>query len=104
MPELTTLPAELLHQIFAWLDPKDLGVLPRVNEAFHDYVKDNWKLCQDVYLNHLVSWNTENANWVMVKLILQDKPHNTDIDWTQALHDFVRLKVICERRAASDKV
>ncbi|KAJ3499117.1 hypothetical protein NLG97_g593 [Lecanicillium saksenae] len=85
MLQLTTLPAELLHHIFVWLDPKDLGVLPRVCRSFHEYVKNNWKLCQDVYLLHL------------------DNPHNTEIDWQQALRDYARLKIICERPAASDK-
>lgn len=55
MPRLTTLPAELLHHIFSSLDPTDLGALPRVCKVLNDYVKGNWKLCQDVYLNHLVS-------------------------------------------------
>lgn len=55
MTNLTTLPAEILHCVFAWLDPRDLGRLPRVCKVLNDYVKGNWKLCQDVYLNHLVS-------------------------------------------------
>ncbi|KAH8718950.1 hypothetical protein HC256_003574 [Beauveria bassiana] len=87
MTQLTGLPAELLHQIFSWLDPRDLGALPRVCLVLNNHVKGNWKLCQDVYLNHL------------------DKPqNNNNIDWEQALHDFVRLKLICDRPAASDKV
>ncbi|KAM3453992.1 hypothetical protein NHJ6243_009004 [Beauveria neobassiana] len=86
MTQLTGLPAELLHQIFSWLDPRDLGALPRVCQVLNNHVKGNWKLCQDVYLNHL------------------DKPqNNNNIDWEQALHDFVRLKLICDRPAASDK-
>jgi hypothetical protein len=56
MPRLVTLPAEVLHNIFIWLDPGDLGSLPRVCRALHDYVTGNWKLCQDIYLNHLVSF------------------------------------------------
>ncbi|TQV96520.1 F-box domain-containing protein [Cordyceps javanica] len=71
MPQLTALPAELLHHIFSWLEPRDLGALPRVCPALNDYVKGNWKLCQDVYLNHL-----------------DNPPNNTNIDWEQALHDF----------------
>ena len=56
MPRLITLPAEVLHNIFIWLDPDDLGSLPRVCRVLHDYVTGNWKLCQDIYLNHLVSF------------------------------------------------
>lgn len=55
MAHFTTLPAEVLHHIFTWLDPRDLGALPRVCQVLHAHVKGNWKLCQDVYLNHLVS-------------------------------------------------
>ncbi|OAQ97015.1 hypothetical protein LLEC1_08108, partial [Akanthomyces lecanii] len=86
MSRLTTLPPELLHHIFSWLNPTDLGTLPRVCSALNDYVKGNWKLCQDVYLNHL------------------DKPQdNNPVDWEQALHDYARLQLICQRPAASDK-
>ncbi|KAM3499304.1 hypothetical protein MY11210_009621 [Beauveria gryllotalpidicola] len=53
MTQLTGLPAELLHHIFRWLDPRDLGALPRVCQVLNNHVKGNWKLCQDVYLNHL---------------------------------------------------
>lgn len=55
MPQLTTLPNEILHNIFQWLPPKDLGSLPRVCRALHSYVKDNQKLCHDIYLHHFVS-------------------------------------------------
>jgi hypothetical protein len=55
MPQLTTLPNEILHNILQWLTPKDLGSLPRVCRALHSYVKDNQKLCHDVYLHHFVS-------------------------------------------------
>ncbi|ATY60361.1 F-box domain-containing [Cordyceps militaris] len=86
MAQLTALPAELLHHIFAFLDPRDLGAgVPRVCRAFNDYIKGNWKLFQDVYLNHL------------------DKPRHGNMDWEQALHDFVRLQLICDRPVASAK-
>lgn len=34
----------------------------------------------------------------------QDAPQNIDMDWQQAIEDFTRLRLICARPAASDKV
>lgn len=55
MSRLTTLPPEMLHLIFVWLDPEDLSVLPRVCKAFNQHVKGNRDLCKNIYLNQLVS-------------------------------------------------
>lgn len=54
MLHLNLLPAEILHQIFSGLDPRDLGRLPRTCRFMHTYVKGNQKLCKDVYLKTLV--------------------------------------------------
>jgi hypothetical protein len=51
---LTLLPAEILHGIFSWLEPKDLASLPLCCRFFNSYVKGNHRLCRDIYLNHLV--------------------------------------------------
>ena len=61
MAHLETLPAEVLHNIFQLLYPADLATLPRVCRALHAYVRGNWKLFKDVYLNNLVS---EACRWM----------------------------------------
>lgn len=54
MLHLNLLPAEILHHIFAGLEPRDLGRLPRICRFLHTFVKGNQKLCKDVYLSALV--------------------------------------------------
>ncbi|ROT40198.1 hypothetical protein SODALDRAFT_329873 [Sodiomyces alkalinus F11] len=73
---LTLLPAEILHNILQWVDPRDLGRLPRVSRFMRDYIRSNRKLWKDAYLYNL------------------DAPER-DIDWEQELRDVVRLQLIC---------
>lgn len=55
---LTALPRDILQHIFGWLSISDLATLPLVCSAFRIFVKNNGKLCRDVYLRNLVSsWN-----------------------------------------------
>lgn len=86
MPQLTTLPNEILHNILQWLPPKDLGSLPRVCRALHSYVKDNQKLCHDIYLHHF-----------------DLPPAEEGVDWEDELHGIVRLENICLRETAEEK-
>ncbi|POR36209.1 Uncharacterized protein TPAR_03560 [Tolypocladium paradoxum] len=85
MALLTSLPPEILHNIFQWLCPEDLLLLPRVCRLFHGYVKGNWKLCRDVYMRTL------------------DTPEDTNLDWETELHDLLKLESICRRETAADK-
>ncbi|KAL2753791.1 hypothetical protein ACRALDRAFT_2078754, partial [Sodiomyces alcalophilus JCM 7366] len=68
---------EILHNILQWVDPRDLGRLPRASRFMRDYVRNNRKLWKDVYLNHL------------------DVPREQDIDWEKELQGLVRLQIIC---------
>jgi hypothetical protein len=55
-PHLTTLPPEVLHHIFTWLDPADIvTLLPHVCSALRAFTHGNRKLHRDVYLQHLVN-------------------------------------------------
>ncbi|RFU77840.1 f-box domain-containing [Trichoderma arundinaceum] len=86
MAHLTTLPNEILHNILQWLPPRDLGSLPRVCRALRNFVNENQKLCQDIYLHNF------------------DLPPDDDkLDWQAELHDVVRLENICRREEVEDK-
>lgn len=52
---LTTLPAEILHHIFSWIEPGDLVRVARVCRLFYDCIKGNQALCRAIYLLRLVS-------------------------------------------------
>lgn len=54
MAHLTTLPAEILHNIFKRLRPEDLATLPRLCRTFHGFVSGNLMLCKEIYLRLLV--------------------------------------------------
>lgn len=54
-PHITTLPPEVMQNIFGSLGPAEIvNRLPRVCSAFHCFIKGNKKLHQDVYLGWLV--------------------------------------------------
>jgi len=54
MLHLNLLPAEILHNILRFVDPRDLATLPRVCRYLHGYVQGNQRLCRDIYLHHMV--------------------------------------------------
>jgi len=54
MLHLTTLPPEILHNIFQWLGLQDLGHLPRTCRQLHGFVGNNKALFREVYLLNLV--------------------------------------------------
>ncbi|KAL7922238.1 hypothetical protein ACQKWADRAFT_292859 [Trichoderma austrokoningii] len=86
MPQLATLPNEVLHNILQWLTPKDLVSVPRVCRALHSYLKGNQKLYRDVYLHHF-----------------DLPPAEKRVDWEDELHNIVRLENICLRGTAEEK-
>jgi hypothetical protein len=55
MLHLTTLPPEILHNIFQWLGLQDLGHLPRTCWQLHGFIDSNKALFREVYLLNLVS-------------------------------------------------
>ncbi|KAK4196835.1 hypothetical protein QBC40DRAFT_182549 [Triangularia verruculosa] len=74
---ILSLPPEIFHNILAYLDPRDLGRLPRVCKAFRQFVEGNNPLCRDVYLRIL------------------DKPVSTaGIDFVQEVKDLLRLEQV----------
>ncbi|KAI1079209.1 hypothetical protein F5B20DRAFT_185239 [Whalleya microplaca] len=77
MTLLTDLPPEILHHIFGYVDPPDLGWIPRICKSLYFTVTSNTALFKLVYLNNL------------------DKPSRDKIDWEKALKDYVRLQIIC---------
>ncbi|KAL7937961.1 hypothetical protein V8C35DRAFT_290407 [Trichoderma chlorosporum] len=86
MAHLTALPNEILHNILQWMAPRDLGSLPRVCRALDSFVKDNQKLCEDIYMHHFDA-----------------PPDDERLDWQTQLHDVVRLENICRRQHVEDK-
>ncbi|KAI8158631.1 hypothetical protein K4K49_004576 [Colletotrichum sp. SAR 10_70] len=85
MLHLNLLPAEILHHIFAGLEPRDLGRLPRTCRFLHTFVKGNQKLCKDVYLNAL------------------DTPADAELDWEKEIHDYARLSLLCTSSNVDEK-
>lgn len=54
-PPIKTLPPEILHHVFSWLDPDELNPVSRVCRFFHDYISHNQSLHRAIYLNWFVS-------------------------------------------------
>jgi hypothetical protein len=54
MVHLTLLPAEILHNILVFVDPADLGALPRTCRYLYGFVTGNAALCRDIYYRTLV--------------------------------------------------
>ncbi|KAH7150044.1 hypothetical protein B0J13DRAFT_620381 [Dactylonectria estremocensis] len=82
---LVILPPEVLHNIFKWLDPADIVILPRVCPVLYTFTKGNKTLSRAVYLRHF------------------DKPTDLNLDWYVELCDLVHLQMICERGDAATK-
>ncbi|KJZ79142.1 hypothetical protein HIM_01293 [Hirsutella minnesotensis 3608] len=85
MTHLTSLPPEILHDIFRWLSPRDLLLLHRVCRVLRDYVRGNNSLCRDVY-RHLL-----------------DTPEDLSLDFEARLCDIVKIEAICRPEVAAKK-
>ncbi|KAK0643642.1 hypothetical protein B0T16DRAFT_186983 [Cercophora newfieldiana] len=85
MVHITQLPAEILHNILGFVDPSDLGTLPRTCRYLYGFVTGNSALCRDIYYRTL------------------DEPPSSDINWEQELHDLVQLQRICSVEYGTDK-
>ncbi len=55
---LTQLPSEILHNILAYVEPKDLSVLPQTCQYLNVFVKDNGALYREIYYKILVMETT----------------------------------------------
>jgi hypothetical protein len=51
---LTSLPLELLHNVFAEVDPVDLAALSSTCRAFHGFILKNRCLFKELYLKTFV--------------------------------------------------
>ncbi|KAK4193566.1 hypothetical protein QBC35DRAFT_371506 [Podospora australis] len=71
------LPPEIFHNILVFVDPEDLGTLPLTCRHFNDFISGNNALCRDMYLRYL------------------DDPPTTNFNYTEELHDVVRLAKVC---------
>jgi F-box associated protein len=56
---LLTLPPEILHDIFTYVEARDLGRLPCTCRALRDYVMGNEKLFKDNYLARMVRFKPQ---------------------------------------------
>ncbi|KAK0743726.1 hypothetical protein B0T18DRAFT_430952 [Schizothecium vesticola] len=83
MDHLAQLLAEIVHDIFKLLDPRDLFVVPMTCRYLYDFIKDNQILHKDNYYRVL------------------DEPPTTDLDWVQEIYDVARLQTICSRYGGS---
>ncbi|KAK5998638.1 hypothetical protein PT974_01019 [Cladobotryum mycophilum] len=83
---LTTLPNEILHNIFQWAAPGDLATLPQVCRALYGFIRGNHKLYRDIYLN-----------------ILDEPPNGEALDWEAELRDLAKLQTICRREEVAKK-
>ncbi|KAI8962165.1 hypothetical protein F5Y11DRAFT_323565 [Daldinia sp. FL1419] len=83
---LTELPPEILQHVLGYVEPSDLGWLPRVCKNLYHTINKNNSLFKVVYLNSY------------------DNPLNKPIvNWVQALQDVVHLQVIGRRGLVQDK-
>ncbi|KAI0541100.1 hypothetical protein GGR58DRAFT_511171 [Xylaria digitata] len=80
MPLLTDLPLEIIYHILGYVDPQDLGRIPRTCKSLYHAVNANSALFRQVYLHHL------------------DAPSQGPIDWERSLKDLVRLRALCDPR------
>lgn len=84
---LTELPPEIVQHVLGYVEPSDLGWIPRVCKNLYHIVNGNTSLFRIVYLNNY------------------DNPLNKPVvNWTQAVHDVVRLQGIGRRDRVQDKV
>ncbi|KAI1656709.1 hypothetical protein F4813DRAFT_121884 [Daldinia decipiens] len=83
---LIELPPEIVQHVLGYVEPSDLGWIPRVCKDLYHIVNGNTSLFRIVYLNNY------------------DNPLNKPVvDWTQAVHDVVRLQSIGRRDRVQDK-
>ncbi|KAI1468702.1 uncharacterized protein F4812DRAFT_458231 [Daldinia caldariorum] len=83
---LTELPPEIVQHILGYVEPSDLGWIPRVCKILYHVINGNTSLFRIVYLNNF------------------DNPVNKPVvNWVQALKDVVRLQVVCRRDRVQDK-
>ncbi|KAI1482615.1 hypothetical protein F4774DRAFT_370178 [Daldinia eschscholtzii] len=83
---LTELPPEIVEHILGYVEPSDLGWIPRVCKNLYHIIHGNNSLFRIVYLNNY------------------DNPLNKPVvNWVQALKDVVRLQVVCRRDRVQDK-
>ncbi len=54
MPSLISLPNEIVHNILTFVDPSDLGRVPRTCRALRRFVEGDGQLWKDVYSGNLV--------------------------------------------------
>ncbi|KAI6785446.1 uncharacterized protein J7T54_007088 [Emericellopsis cladophorae] len=82
---ITDLPAEVLHNVFAWLDPASVLTSARVSHLFRDLIVGNGTLWRDVYL------------------LKMDTPAPVaGIEWEQETLDLVRLDTIFHSMITQD--
>lgn len=74
---IKTLPPEILHHVFSWLDPEELHPVSQVCRLFHDFISHNQSLCRDIYLKHF-----------------DIPPASAKMNWETELHDVVRLETL----------
>lgn len=114
---IVSLPAEILQNVFSWLNPDDLGPVSRVCRLFRNSIKENQTLCRDIYLLHLVSLPGPSplsslghhgliSNYFLVMALPVDvtdqladsnssqdsPPDNAKLNWVRELQDLVRLE------------
>jgi hypothetical protein len=95
---IKTLPPEILHHIFSWLNPDELDPVSRVCRFFYDFITGNQNLCRDIYLFHLVSAAPRLmrpclSRHICSLIILQDSPpNNARLNWETELRDLVKLE------------
>ena len=52
--DFLSLPAEVIHSIFAKVEPVDLARLKRCCRLFNNFIKSDWLIFKEVFLNHFV--------------------------------------------------
>ncbi|KAH7303726.1 hypothetical protein B0I35DRAFT_383555, partial [Stachybotrys elegans] len=74
------MPGEILHEIFQWLLPSDLFVLPLVCQKLREFSKNNQSLYHAIYLN-----------------TLDNPPKKKMLDWEKELQDLVKAQYLCRQ-------
>ncbi|PFH59517.1 hypothetical protein XA68_12220 [Ophiocordyceps unilateralis] len=86
MAHLALLPPEILHNIFRWLGPVDLLLLPFVCRIFRHHVEGNRALFHDAY-----------------RLLLDVPGEDVVLDWEAEVRRVARLESICRRATSAEK-
>jgi len=93
---LTTLPHELLHNIFKHVDPLQLAGLTIQCRALRGFISNNTQLFKEIFVKYFVSivtyFPSQDAE------ILQDEPPEKQKprgwDWEEELHKFTKFRRI----------